>query len=159
MSLISAAIGISTHCSPAVSTRSSPMSAFVSASSASIAAREIADRHLIDWGTAARTGYNPYDFPAPTLVSVNTAVKLFTTFPMPDAPSVVPNGDGGISLVPTGAPRDDFRSASRHGRDNRVGVCSLGNRHSWRRIISEGVGILFSLSRGGREPVTQSSRF
>lgn len=98
MSLISAAIGISTLCSPAVATRSSPTSAFVSVSSASMAAREIADRHLIDWGIAARTGVNPYEFPAPSLVSVNTAVKLLTTFPMPEAPSVVPNGDGGISF-------------------------------------------------------------
>jgi hypothetical protein len=41
---------------------------------------------------------NPYEFPAPTLVSVNTAVKLLTMFRMPEAPSVVPNGDGGISF-------------------------------------------------------------
>lgn len=98
MSLISAAIGVSTLCTPAVGTRSSPASAFVSATSISMNAREIADRHLIDWGIAARMGINPYDFPAPTLASINTAVKLLTTLPMPEAPSVVPNGDGGISF-------------------------------------------------------------
>ena len=96
MSLLTSDIsGFLSPFTPAVATRSSPISSFDDDSK-----RKKVFDHLIDWGSAAQNGVNPFEFPAPTLASVKTAVKLVTEigYPVPDAPSVVPNGDGGISF-------------------------------------------------------------
>jgi hypothetical protein len=53
---------------------------------------------LVGWGADAQAGVNPFEFPAPTVVSIGSALKLLASLKTPDAPSVAPNGDGGVSF-------------------------------------------------------------
>lgn len=99
MSLLISAVttGFLSAYTPAVTTRSTPMSVSRTDVVPSTKNKTVFD-HLIDWGMAAQSGVNPFEFPAPTLSSVNMAVKLITDTRLPDSPSVAPNGDGGISF-------------------------------------------------------------
>jgi hypothetical protein len=99
MSLLISAIttGFLTAYTPAVTTRSTPVSVSCTDAVPSEKNKTVFD-DLIDWGLAAQSGVNRFEFPAPTLASVNMAVKLITDARFPDSPSVAPNGDGGISF-------------------------------------------------------------
>jgi hypothetical protein len=98
MSLLISAIttGFLSTYKPAVATRSTPYSYHINAARSDKSRKVVDD--LIDWGMAAQSGENPFEFPAPTLVSVHTAVRLVTHFGLPEAFSVAPNGDGGVSF-------------------------------------------------------------
>jgi hypothetical protein len=60
--------------------------------------KEAIERKLVGWGADAQAGVNPFEFPAPTLASVGSTLKLLASLKTPDAPGVCPNGDGGVSF-------------------------------------------------------------
>jgi len=60
--------------------------------------KDAIESKLVGWGADAQAGVNPFEFPAPTLASIGSALKLLAGLKTPDAPSVAPNGDGGVSF-------------------------------------------------------------
>ncbi len=60
--------------------------------------KDAIERKLVGWGADAQAGVNPFEFPSPTAASVGSALKVLASLKTPDAPSVAPNGDGGVSF-------------------------------------------------------------
>jgi hypothetical protein len=60
--------------------------------------KDAIERKLLGWGADAQAGVNPFEFPAPTVASIGSALRLLASLKTPDAPSMSPNGDGGVSF-------------------------------------------------------------